>query len=43
MRSALHTSQLHGRGPTDVDVPLYMHINQKSNDDDEKQHDWQRW
>ena len=23
MRSALHTSQLPGRGPTDVDVPLY--------------------
>ena len=44
MRSALHTtSQLPGRGPTDVDVPLYLHINQKSNDDDEEQHDWQRW
>ena len=40
MRSALHTtSQLPVRGPTDVDVPLYLHINQKSNDDDEDQHD----
>ena len=32
-----------GRGPTDVDISLYLHINQKSNDDDEEQHDWQRW
>ena len=40
MRSALHTtSQLPVRGPTDVDVSLYLHINQKSNDDDEDQHD----
>ena len=44
MRSALHTtSQQPVRGPTDVDVPLYLHINQKSNDDDKEQHDWQRW
>ena len=29
MRSAMHAaSQPPGRGPTDVDVPLYLHINQ---------------
>ena len=44
MRSALHTTnQLLEGGPL-MDVPLYLHINQKSNDDDdEEQHDWQRW
>ena len=26
---------LPGRGPTDVDVPLYLHVNQKSDDDDD--------
>ena len=31
MRAA---SQLSGRGPTDVDVALYLHVNQKSNYDD---------
>ena len=27
-------SQLPGRGPTDANVPLYLRVNQKSNDDD---------
>ena len=44
MRSAMHAaSQLPRRGPTDVDVPLHLHVNQKSDDDDEEQHHWQRW
>ena len=34
VRSAMRAaSQLSGRGPTDVDVPLYLHVNQKSNYD----------
>ena len=28
-------SKLPGRGSTDVDVPLYFHVNQKSGDDDD--------
>ena len=32
MRAA---SQLPGRGPTNVMLPLYLHINQKSGDDDD--------
>ena len=35
-RSAIRAaSQLPGRGPTDVDVALYLHVNQKSVDDDD--------
>ena len=35
VRSAMHTaSQLPGRGPTVVDIALYLHVNQKSDDDD---------
>ena len=35
-RSAMRAaSQLPGRGPTVVDMPLYLHVNQKSDDDDE--------
>ena len=35
VRSAMHAaSQLSGRGPTDVDVALYLHVNQKSDYDD---------
>ena len=35
VRSAMRAaSQLSGRGPTDVDVALYLHVNQKSNYDD---------
>ena len=36
VRSAMHAaSQLSGRGPTDVDVALYMYVNQKSDYDDD--------
>ena len=35
-KSAMHAaSQLPGRGPTDVDIPLYLRVNQKSDDDDD--------
>ena len=35
MRAAMRAaSQLSGRGPTDVEVALYLHINQKSDYDD---------
>ena len=36
VRSAMHAaSQLPGRRPTVVDIwPLYLHVNQKSDDDD---------
>ena len=38
VRSAMRAaSQLHGRGPTVVDMPLYLHVNQKSDDDDDYQ------
>ena len=33
-------SQLSGRGPTDVDVALYLHINKKSHDDDDDDADY---
>ena len=34
MRSAMHAaSQLPGRGPTDVDDALHLHVNQKSDYD----------
>ena len=34
-RSAMRAaSQLSGRGPTDVDVDLTLHVNQKSDNDD---------
>ena len=38
MRSAMRAaSQLPGRGPTVVDMaPLYLHVNQKSDDDDDQ-------
>ena len=33
VRSAIRAaSQLSGRGPIDVDVPLYLHVNQKSDE-----------
>ena len=37
VRSAMHAvSQLPGRGPTDVDdMPLHLHVNQKSDYDDD--------
>ena len=35
MRFGVHAaSQLSGRGPTDVMLPLYLHVNKKSGDDD---------
>ena len=42
VRSAIHAaSQLPGRGPTDVYMlPLYLHINQKSVDDDDDSHSY---
>ena len=43
MRSTMHAaSQLPGRGPTDVELPLYLHVNKKSDDldDDDDQHHW---
>ena len=40
VRSALHAaSQLPGRGPTDVDIALYLHVNKKSDDDDDDDDD----
>ena len=36
VRSAMRAaSHLPGRGPTDVDVPLFLQVNQKSIDDDD--------
>ena len=36
VRSAMHaTSQLPGRGPLTWMLPLYLHVNQKSGDDDD--------
>ena len=36
VRSAMHAaSQLSGRGPTDVDVASLLHVNQKSDYDDD--------
>ena len=36
VRSAMRAaSQLPGRGPTVVDIPLYLHVNKKSDDDDD--------
>ena len=36
MRSAVHVaSQLPRRGPTDVDEALHLHVNQKSDYDDD--------
>ena len=36
VRSAMHAaSQLPGRGPTVVNTALYLHVNQKSDDDDD--------
>ena len=40
VRSAIRAaSQLPGRGPTDVDVALYLHVNQNSIDDDDDDDD----
>ena len=36
MRSAMRAaSQLPGKGPTDVNMPLHLHVNQKSDYDDD--------
>ena len=36
VRSAMHAaSQLPGRGLTDVDIALYLHVNKKFDDDDD--------
>ena len=34
VRPAMPASQLPGRGPTDVEMPLHLYVNQKSNYDD---------
>ena len=37
MRSAMRAaSQLPGRGPTVVDMALFLHVNQKPDDDDDR-------
>ena len=36
VRSAMHAaSQLPRMGPTNVDIPMYRHVNKKSDDDDD--------